>query len=95
MPSSYNSLLSSALGALLLSSPALAFSEQCSTFEYPLSCHNKSAVANTCCFNYPGGLLLQTQFWDTDPATGPADHWTVHGLWYVLASCYGFFVHPR
>lgn len=81
MPSSYTSLLSSALGALLLSSPALAFSEQCSTFEYPLSCHNKSAVANTCCFNYPGGLLLQTQFWDTDPATGPADHWTVHGLW--------------
>ncbi|KAF6231117.1 hypothetical protein HO173_010617 [Letharia columbiana] len=80
MPS-YTSILSSALGALLLSSPALAFSEQCSTFEYPLSCHNKSAVANTCCFNYPGGLLLQTQFWDTDPATGPADHWTVHGLW--------------
>ncbi|KAL2052956.1 hypothetical protein ABVK25_006897 [Lepraria finkii] len=27
------------------------------------------------------GELLQTQFWDTDPATGPASHWTVHGLW--------------
>ena len=83
MPS-YTSLLSSAIGALLLlSSPTLAFSEQCSAFEYPLSCHNKSAVANTCCFNCPGGLLLQTQFWDTNPATGPADHWTVHGLWSV------------
>lgn len=49
----------------------------------PLSCHNTTAVAasNMCCFNYPGGQLLQTQFWDTDPATGPSDSWTVHGLW--------------
>ncbi|SLM36594.1 Ribonuclease T2-like [Lasallia pustulata] len=46
-----------------------------------LSCHNTTVIANTCCFNAPGGQLLQTQFWDTDPATGPADHWTVHGLW--------------
>ena len=49
--------------------------------DFPLSCTNKTAVPNTCCFNYPGGSLLQTQFWDTDPATGPANHWTVHGLW--------------
>jgi ribonuclease T2 len=34
-----------------------------------------------CCFESPGGLLLQTQFWDTHPATGPADSWTIHGLW--------------
>jgi len=46
-----------------------------------LSCHNTTAVQDTCCFNAPGGQLLQTQFWDTSPATGPADHWTVHGLW--------------
>lgn len=46
-----------------------------------LSCHNTTAVANTCCFNAPGGQLLQTQFWDTAPATGPVDHWTIHGLW--------------
>lgn len=26
-----------------------------------LSCHNTSAVENLCCFNYPGGALLQTQ----------------------------------
>ncbi|MCJ1481941.1 ribonuclease T2-like [Schaereria dolodes] len=38
-------------------------------------------MGNTCCLNSPGGQLLQTQFWDTDPATGPADHWTIHGLW--------------
>jgi len=35
-----------------------------------LSCHNTTAVADTCCFNTPGGELLVTQFWDTDPSTG-------------------------
>lgn len=50
----------------------------------PQSCHNTSAVANTCCFASPGGLLLQTQFWDTPPSvTGPSNSWTVHGLWSV------------
>jgi ribonuclease T2 len=34
-----------------------------------------------CCYEYPGGLLLQTQFWDTHPATGPDNSWTIHGLW--------------
>lgn len=46
-----------------------------------LSCHNSSAVEDLCCFNAPGGALLQTQFWDTDPVTGPDDSWTLHGLW--------------
>ncbi|KAL9579278.1 MAG: hypothetical protein Q9212_005201 [Teloschistes hypoglaucus] len=46
-----------------------------------LSCHNTTVVADTCCFNAPGGQLLQTQFWDNNPPTGPSDHWTVHGLW--------------
>ncbi|KAG5735221.1 hypothetical protein E4T56_gene13699, partial [Termitomyces sp. T112] len=45
------------------------------------SCHNTSAVSNLCCFESPGGLLLQTQFWDTDPSTGPTNSWTIHGLW--------------
>ncbi len=49
-----------------------------------LSCHNTTAV-DTCCLNYPGGLMLQTQFWDTQPPVGPSDSWTVHGLWFVLA----------
>lgn len=35
-----------------------------------LSCQNTSSVADTCCFNAPGGQLLQTQFWDSDPPTG-------------------------
>ena len=46
-----------------------------------LSCHNTRVVANLCCFNAPGGQLLQTQFWDTHPVTGPVDSWTLHGLW--------------
>ena len=53
-----------------------------------LSCQNTTAVADTCCFNAPGGLFLQTQFWDTAPSTGPSNHWTVHGLWYVLRYAY-------
>lgn len=48
-----------------------------------LSCHNTAPVQDTCCFNYPGGQLLQTQFWDTNPPTGPVDSWTIHGLWSV------------
>lgn len=60
--------------------PALAGrSEICP--KLPLSCHNTTAIANTCCFNAPGGTLLQTQYWDTNPAAGPARHWTIHGLW--------------
>lgn len=48
-----------------------------------LSCHNTTAQTNTCCFNAPGGQLLQTQFWDTNPVAGPSNHWTIHGLWYA------------
>lgn len=47
------------------------------------SCHNSTTVADSCCFIYPGGQLLQTQFWDASPAIGPDDSWTLHGLWYV------------
>ncbi|TIA62956.1 ribonuclease-like protein T2 [Aureobasidium pullulans] len=46
-----------------------------------LSCHNQTAIEDLCCFNYPGGQMLQTQFWDTNPPTGPEDAWTIHGLW--------------
>ena len=73
------------LGALgLLASLSMARSilepKQCPS-DVPLSCHNSTAVEDTCCFNSPGGLILLTQFWDTDPATGPDDSWTIHGLW--------------
>ncbi|KAI0778700.1 RNase Gf29 [Trametes elegans] len=55
-------------------------SSGCST-SGPASCHNTTRETDTCCFEAPGGLLLQTQFWDTDPSTGPSDSWTIHGLW--------------
>ncbi|EKV13781.1 Ribonuclease T2, putative [Penicillium digitatum] len=42
---------------------------------------SSSSTQPTCCFNYPGGTLLQTQFWDTNPSSGPDDSWTIHGLW--------------
>ncbi|KAG5913994.1 hypothetical protein E4U61_006206 [Claviceps capensis] len=48
--------------------------------DVPLSCHNKTIVENTCCF-IASGQLLQTQFWDSHPAKGPSDSWTIHGLW--------------
>ncbi|KAF7318650.1 RNase Gf29 [Mycena chlorophos] len=48
----------------------------------PLSCSaNAAEESGSCCLESHGGLLLQTQFWDTDPATGPSDSWTIHGLW--------------
>lgn len=43
------------------------------------SCHGSGS--GSCCFEAPGGLLLQTQFWDTNPSTGPSNSWTIHGLW--------------
>lgn len=30
-----------------------------------LSCQNTTSVSDLCCFNAPGGQLVQTQFWDT------------------------------
>jgi ribonuclease T2 len=46
----------------------------------PVSC-STSSYSNSCCFESPGGVLLATQFWDYDPATGPSDKFTLHGLW--------------
>ncbi|KAJ4854212.1 ribonuclease t2 family domain-containing protein [Trichoderma breve] len=67
-------------GAAWAAGSASAASVTCAS-NLPLSCQNTTAVSNTCCFNYPGGQLLQTQFWDTNPSTGPSNSWTVHGLW--------------
>ena len=90
MPSAFSSLrsmakvaLGSAQLALLSSGNTVSGGSPDSCPNPQLSCHNTTAQANTCCFNAPGGQLLQTQFWDSNPATGPADHWTVHGLWSV------------
>ncbi|KAJ2999213.1 hypothetical protein NUW58_g64 [Xylaria curta] len=47
----------------------------------PVSCNNHS-VADSCCFIYPGGRLLLTQFWDEEIHVGGGEtDWTLHGLW--------------
>ncbi|KAI5865363.1 ribonuclease T2 [Durotheca rogersii] len=47
----------------------------------PASCHN-TTQADSCCFVYPGGRLLLTQFWDDKIHVGGSeDDWTLHGLW--------------
>lgn len=47
----------------------------------PLTCTNSTPIHNTCCFESPGGIMLQTQFWDYYPAIGKNDSFTMHGLW--------------
>lgn len=71
-------LLSS--GSRVLGGPSMSCSNP------QLSCHNTTAVTDFCCFNSPGGQMLQTQFWDAHPTTGPVDSWTIHGLWWDIPS---------
>ncbi|GAB1211725.1 ribonuclease T2-like [Aspergillus terreus] len=75
--------IAGSLGLSSLSAPASDPSQ--STFQHcsksELSCQTSYHGQDTCCFNYPGGQFLQTQFWDADPAVGPDDSWTIHGLW--------------
>ncbi|KAK4864021.1 hypothetical protein LT330_010231 [Penicillium expansum] len=68
-----------ALAAMSLITGTTANLETCAS-STAFSCVS-SSTEPTCCFNYPGGALLQTQFWDTSPSTGPDDSWTIHGLW--------------
>lgn len=58
----------------------VSYDPPCSS-SIPLSCANTSQVSDTCCFESPGGVVLQTQFWDYNPGTGPEDSFTIHGLW--------------
>lgn len=64
----------------------------CSSASQQKSCHASQTVDpssdGTCCYNgaltsgdKEGGLVVQTQFWDTDPSTGPRNSATIHGLW--------------
>lgn len=67
-----------------LSNPPSVYDSSSCPKDSPLSCHNSTTYPNSCCFIHPGGQLLQTQFWDTNPTVGPSDSWTLHGLWYPL-----------
>ncbi|KAL1987870.1 hypothetical protein VTN96DRAFT_1854 [Rasamsonia emersonii] len=76
--------VTSSLGLLGLQSPLGLHSSEDGYAACPkpeLSCQTRFDSQDTCCFNYPGGQFLQTQFWDADPAVGPDDSWTIHGLW--------------
>lgn len=77
--------MSRALSVLALSAAvkvALAGTLETCSSSSPLSCSSDSTEAS-CCYESPGGLLLQTQFWDYSPSIGPSDSWGIHGLWYV------------
>ncbi|KAK0465544.1 ribonuclease T2 [Desarmillaria tabescens] len=73
------SLLSPAHNTTLLNR-ASSLSSGCGTSGAE-SCSSSSTGQDLCCFESPGGLLVQPQFWDSDPSTGPSDSWTIHGLW--------------
>lgn len=59
----------------------------------PLTCRNETTIPDQCCFEYPGGIFLQSQFWNFKPSSlwlneteivrelGPIDSFTIHGLW--------------
>ncbi|KAI1145856.1 ribonuclease T2-like protein [Nemania diffusa] len=74
--------VSIALAALPIASAAsLTKRATCSTSVQSCSTAASSSSVSSCCVNKPGGQFLQTQFWDTDPVTGPSNSWTIHGLW--------------
>ena len=76
------SSLSIAAQAVLMTASvrqAIAGPPNCGS-NYPVSCQNTSAITNTCCTEVYG-QIQQVQFWDYNPATGPSDSWTIHGLW--------------
>jgi ribonuclease T2 len=61
--------------------------ESCVGLPVQYSCENTTVLTDSCCNVAPGGLVLQTQFWDT--YTGlesqgqllPQGSWGIHGLW--------------
>lgn len=65
--------------ALLQTNPPATY-DQC-PIDLPLSCSNSTPVDSSCCFESPGGIMLQTQFWDYYPPIGANDSFTLHGLW--------------
>lgn len=71
----------------LFQGPLHLFDDPASALRPPLclpavSCSlNRVPNLDGCCINHPSGHFLATQFWDTQPAVGANDTWTIHGLW--------------
>jgi ribonuclease T2 len=74
-------LLSVLLAGTAAAQQPLAWAPPACPIDTPLSCSNDTPVADSCCFELPGGIMLQTQFWDYYPPVGPNDTFTLHGLW--------------
>ena len=51
------------------------------SIDSPISCSSNGDTSNSCCYENPGGIILFTQFWDYNPASGPADSFTIHSIW--------------
>ncbi|GMM35638.1 hypothetical protein DASC09_029630 [Saccharomycopsis crataegensis] len=54
---------------------------QCTSSESQASCSTSGSSSSDSCCVETEGLILQTQFWDTDVAGSPENTWTIHGLW--------------
>ncbi|CCK72220.1 ribonuclease T2 KNAG_0J01390 [Huiozyma naganishii CBS 8797] len=86
------SQLWSAVFGAVTSNGLTSTAPQC-PLKMPLTCHNSTAINDQCCFEYPGGIFVQTQFWNYSPSRsnlneteligelGPLDSFTIHGLW--------------
>lgn len=59
----------------------------------PVSC---SGTNDTCCVENTFGIFMGTQFWDYEPAAGPDNLFTTHGLWSnKCAGGYGTYCNPE
>lgn len=67
--------------------PTYPNTEACIGLPVQYSCENTTVLTNSCCNVVQGGLVLQTQYWNT--YTGlesqgqllPQGSWSIHGLW--------------
>lgn len=77
---------------VLTSASTSADAQSCRQASHLVSCQTKVKVDPssyaTCCYNgalqkgyKESGLVLATQFYDTDPSIGPKDSTTIHGKW--------------
>ncbi|WLF81502.1 ribonuclease T2-like [Lodderomyces elongisporus] len=64
---------------LVQASAGSVFSSSC-PLDANVSC-SSSDREPSCCFESPGGVLVQTQFWNYSPSDGPPNLFTLHGLW--------------
>jgi hypothetical protein len=83
-------LLKSAFAALAVAAIYYTASTSARAFSVPpptctkddlavMSCSAQANQTDSCCVENPGGLLLLTQLYNSK--LGPANSWTIHGLW--------------